>query len=160
MSPAASVSAGRAKIPSLARRIFFASLRLVVLLVLFVAIPLGILRTLSDHGVTPPYSLLTISAVGVLLAVLGSVASVARPTRAYGPLALAASIVLFLYLLALARNGTVTVAIGAGGSFQLSYGSAILLIALVPLLGALAAAVTTAEDMRRPGERLPFDYPP
>jgi hypothetical protein len=152
--------AGRAKIPSLPRRIFFASLRLVGLLILFVAIPLGVLQTLSAHGVTPPYSLLTVSAVGVALAVVGAVASVARPTRAYGPLSLAGSVILFLYLLALARNGTVTIAIGAGASFQLSFGSAILLIALVPLIGAVAAAVTTAEDGRYPGERLPFDYPP
>jgi hypothetical protein len=85
---------------------------------------------------------------------------VARPTRAYGPLSLAGSVILFLYLLALARSGTVTIAIGSGASFQLSYGSAILLIAVVPLIGALAAAVTTAEDARHPGERLPFDYPP
>jgi hypothetical protein len=160
MSAAVATSAGRAKIPSLARRIFFGSLRLVLLLIVFVAIPLGLLQTLSEHGITPPYSLITVSLVGVVLAVLGSIASVARPTRAYGPLALAASVIMFLYLLALARNGTITFAVGSGATFQLSYGSAILLVAIVPLIGILAHTVTTAEDLRHPGERLPYDYPP
>jgi hypothetical protein len=151
---------GPAKIPSLLRRIAFASLRLVGLLIVFVAIPLGLLQFLADHGITPPYSLLTVSAVGVALSVLGAITTVARPTRIYGPLALTGSVVLFLWLLELARNGVVTIGIGSGGYLQLSYGNAILLIALVPLLGAAAAICTTAEDLRRPGERLPYDYPP
>jgi hypothetical protein len=160
LTPSNPPGVGRAKIPSLARRIFFGSLRLIGLLIVFVAIPLGLLQFLLDHGITPPYSLLTVSAVGVTLAIIGASASVARPTRAYGPLALAGSVILFLWLLALAHNGTLRVSIGSGGFFQLDYGSAILLVALVPVLGTLAAICTTAEDARRPGERLPFDYPP
>ncbi|MFI5414293.1 MAG: hypothetical protein ACHQ16_01270 [Candidatus Lutacidiplasmatales archaeon] len=160
MTPPNPPAIRRANVPSLPRRVFFGSLRLIGLLIVFVAIPLGLLQFLSANGITPPYSLLTVSAVGVMLAVIGATASVARPTRAYGPLALAGSVILFLWLLALARNGTLRIAFGSGGLFELDYGNAILLIALVPLLGALAAICTTAEDARSPGERLPFDYPP
>lgn len=149
-----------AKVPSLPRRIVYGSLRLFGLLIVFVAIPLGLLQFLMANGITPPYSLLTVSAVGVMLAVVGASATVARPTRAYGPLALAGSVILFLWLLALARHGTLRIGFGSGGLFQLDYGSAILLLAIVPLLGGLAAICTTAEDARSPGERLPFDYPP
>lgn len=160
MSATTGTGSRRAKIPSLARRIVFASLRFVGLLLVFVAIPLGLLQLLSAHGITPPYSLVAVSAVGILLSVLGALASVGRPTRTYGPLALAGSVVLFLWLIALARNGTIQIGLGSGALFQLGYGNAILLVAVVPLLGALAAICTTAEDARRPGERLPFDYPP
>ncbi|MCI4325689.1 MAG: hypothetical protein L3K00_07425 [Thermoplasmata archaeon] len=160
MSAASPPPAAQAKIPSLPRRILVASLRMVGLLIVFVAIPLGLLQFLSSHGVTPPYSLLTVSAVGIVLAILGASATVARPTQAYGPLALASSVILFLWLLALAKHGVVQIGIGSGGYLQLSYGNAILLVALVPLLLAVAAIGTTAEDLRRPGERLPFDYPP
>jgi hypothetical protein len=160
LTPPNPPGAARAKIPSLPRRIVFGSLRLIGLLIVFVAIPLGLLQALSDHGITPPYSLLSVSLVGVTLAMLGALASVARPTRAFGPLALAASVLLFLWLLALAHNGTIQISIGSGGLLQLDYGNAILLVALVPVFGAFAAICTTAEDARSPGERLPFDYPP
>jgi hypothetical protein len=158
--PMSTAGARRAKIPSLARRIVYASLRLVGLLILFVAIPLGLLQLLIAHGIMPPYSLLTVSAVGIALAIIGAATIIMRPTRAYGPLALAGSVVLFLWLLALAKNGVLTLGIGNGGSLQLSYGNAILLVALVPLLGAVAAMCSTLEDAKHPGERLPFDYPP
>jgi hypothetical protein len=149
------------KIPSLARRIAVASIRLVGLLIVFVAIPLGLLQILASHGINPPYSILTVSAVGILLSVLGASATIARPTRLYGPIALASSVILFLWLLALARDSTIRIGIGSSGGFlQLSYGSAILLVTLVPVLLACAAIGTTAEDLRKPGERLPFDYPP
>jgi hypothetical protein len=147
-------------IPSLARRIVYASFRLAGLLIFFVAIPLGILNALVAKGIHPPVSLLTVSAVGIVLSVIGAAGTIARPTRAYGPISLAGAILFFLYLIALARNGVVSFGVGSGATFQLSYGSAILLIAVVPLLTALAATFTTIEDVNRPGERLPFDYPP
>jgi hypothetical protein len=147
-------------IPSLPRRVVFASLRLVALLIFFVAIPLGLLNLLMAHGIQPPVSLLTVSTVGIALSFIGAAGTIARPTRLYGPIALSGSLLFFLYLIFLARNGVISVAIGSGGTFQLSYGSAILLIAVSPVLGAIAATLTTIEDVTRPGQRLPFDYPP
>ncbi|HXQ94628.1 MAG TPA: hypothetical protein VN864_05610 [Thermoplasmata archaeon] len=149
-----------ARIPSLPRRVVFASLRLAGLLVFFVAVPLGVLNDLAAHGITPPYSAVTVSAVGVVLAVLGAAGTIARPTRSYGPIAFVASVGLFVYLLALAKNGIVTVGVGSGATLQLSYGGAILLLALMPVLGAIAAMFTILEDGLSPGERLPYDYPP
>jgi hypothetical protein len=149
-----------ANIPSLGRRIVFASLRLVGLLIFFVAIPLGILGLLSAHGINPPYTVLTVSVVGIVLSVLGAAATIARPTRAYGPLAFFAAVTLFVYLLALAKNGIITVSVGSGATLQLSYGGAVLLLALMPVLGAVAAMFTILEDGLSPGERLPYDYPP
>jgi hypothetical protein len=149
-----------ANIPSLPNRIGWATLRLAGLLVFFVAIPLGVLNALAAHGITPPYSLLAVSAVGILLSVLGAAATIARPTRAFGPIAFVGSVAFFVYLLALAKNGVVTVGLGSGATFQLSYGNAILLLALMPVLGAIAAMLTIVEDGLSPGERLPFDYPP
>ncbi|MCI4327558.1 MAG: hypothetical protein L3K16_08020 [Thermoplasmata archaeon] len=147
-------------IPSLARRIVYATLRLVGLLIFFVAIPLGLLNLLMAHGIHPPVSLLTVSTVGILLSVIGAAGTIARPTRAYGPIAMSGAVLFFLYLIFLARNGVLSVGIGSGGTFQLSYGSAILLIAVAPVLSAIAATLTTIEDVNRPGQRLPFDYPP
>jgi len=154
------VRAPAADIPSLARRIVYASLRLIGLLILFVAIPLGILNLLAAHGIQPPVSLVTVSYVGILLAVIGAAGTLLRPTRAYGPVALAGATLLFLYLLTLARNGVLTVALGSSATLHLGYGNAILLLAVIPVLTAIACLVTTWEDLRKPGERLPFDYPP
>lgn len=154
------MSAPPPKIPSLTRRIVYASIRLVLLLVLFVAIPLGLLNVLADHGIQPPVSLLTVSTVGIVISVLGAAKSVLRPTRLFGPLSIASAVVLFLYLVTLARNGFITVSTGNGGVAHLSYGNAILLVALFPILAAIAASLTTWEDLRKPGERLPYDYPP
>ena len=154
------MSAPAARIPSLPRRIVYAALSLITLLIVFVAVPLGVLNVLAAHGIQPPLSLETISAVGIVLAVLGAARTVAKPTRAFGPIALAASGILFLYLFTLARNGVVAFPTGSGGTLQLSYGNAILLVAVAPLLSAIAAVVTMVEDTRTPGERLPYDYPP
>jgi hypothetical protein len=153
-------ASGPAKIPSLARRLVFAALRLVGLLLIFVLVPLGVLNVLAAHGINPPLSLLAISSVGVLLSILGAAKTVAGPTRAYGAIALAAALALLFYLLTLARNGVLTVGISNGGTFQLGYGNAILLVAGMAVLSAIAAAITLYEDARRPGERLPYDYPP
>jgi hypothetical protein len=149
-----------ANVPSLARRIVYASLRLVGLLIFFVAIPLGVLNLLAAHGIQSPVSLVAVSVVGILLAVVGAAATLLRPTRAYGPVALAGATLLFLYLLTLARNGVLSVAIGSGATLHLGYGNAILLLAVMPVLTAIACVFTTWEDLRKPGERLPFDYPP
>jgi hypothetical protein len=155
-----SAGPGAPNIPSLPRRVVYASFRLIFLLIFFVAIPLGLLNFLAAHGIQTPLSLVTVSTVGIALSVLGAAATIARPTRAYGPIALLGAVVFFLYLLDLARNGTVTLSVGSGATFQLSYGSAILLVAVMPVLGAIAAALTTLEDATHPGQRLPFDYPP
>jgi hypothetical protein len=154
------VDPGNANIPSLTRRVAFASLRLVFLLLFFVAIPLGLLSALAARGIQTPVSLITVSTVGIVLSVLGAAATIARPTRAYGPIALVSAGLFFVYLIDLARNGTVTFSVGSGATFQLSYGSAILLVAVMPILSLVAASLTTLEDARHPGERLPFDYPP
>ena len=154
------MSAPTAKIPSLARRIVFATLRLVGLLILFVAVPLGALNLLAAHGIQAPISVLAISGVGIALAILGAAGTLARPTRAYGPIALAGAVLLFLYLVTLARNGVVSIGTGNGAVAQLWYGNALLLFALAPALTAIAAVLTTAEDLRKPGERLPYDFPP
>jgi hypothetical protein len=149
-----------AKIPSLGRRIAFASLRLIGLLIVFVAVPLGVLNFLAQHGINPPLSLVAISSVGIVLSLLGAASTVARPTRAYGPLALAAAIALLFYLLTLARNGILTVGTSDGGTFQLSYGNVFLIVAGMAVLSCIAAALTIYEDATRPGQRLPYDYPP
>ncbi|MCI4356957.1 MAG: hypothetical protein L3K18_07445 [Thermoplasmata archaeon] len=149
-----------ANVPSLARRVVYATVRLVGLLILFVAIPLGVLNVLAAHGIQPPLSLVTVSAVGVLLAIVGAAGTLLRPTQAYGPVAFAGATLLFVYLVTLARNGVLTVGLGNRATVHLGYGNAILLIAVIPVLTAIACVFTTWEDLRKPGERLPFDYPP
>lgn len=64
------------------------------------------------------------------------------------------------YLLAIVPFATLSLTIGSSVDLTLNYAPALTLFAIIPAFAAAAALLTTVEDGMRPGERLPFDYPP
>ena len=149
----------QAEIPSLARRVTIGSLRLIPVLVVYVVVPVIGVSRLQGLGVTSGFPIFWIAVAGVVLAILGMARYVAKPTRAFGPVCIAASGAGILYLLSFAPYASAMITLGSGGSIAITYGTLLMLAAIIPAFGLAAGVVTTVEDVRNPGERLPFDYP-
>lgn len=159
--PTRLVDAASYRIPSLGYRILAGGLRLVPLLVVLVGLPVAVLTFLSAHGIALPVSILTVEVAGILISVLSTVRYVLRPTRAYGPASLATSAVTVGYLIVLWEQSTYRLAVpGTSATISVGYGLLIELLLLAAAFGLAASLVTTVEDFRSPGERLPFDFPP
>ncbi|HYK92723.1 MAG TPA: hypothetical protein VEY07_01610 [Thermoplasmata archaeon] len=157
--PTAGPDGPRADIPSLSRRVVIGALRLLPLLFVWVFLPYGALRGLDSVGVATSLSVTTIVVVGAILSVLSTVRYIVKPTRAFGPVGALGSGIAAGYLLLLAQSAEFTISGPNGIGISIEYGTVLELLAIVPLFGLAAALVTTAEDISRPGERLPFDYP-
>jgi hypothetical protein len=147
-------------IPPLSRRVVLGALRFLPVVILWVVAPYVVLTQLAGFGLDSSLSLGTIVLFGSILAALGTVAYVLRPTRAYGPLGAAGSALTTAYLLLLSQSARFTVGGTGDVSVALSYGTILELFAVVPLFGLAASIVTTVEDFRRPTERLLVEYPP
>jgi len=147
------------RVPSVGRRIAVAVLRLVPLLFVFVVVPYLLLRRLDAIGVGTALSWPVLAIAGTVLAVLSTARYLARPTRAYGPLSVLQSAVGLLYLLYLASAATARVAFGGGVTFTIGYAEIFWILTVVPVVGIGAGLVTTVEDFRHPGERLPWEFP-
>ncbi|MGA7923122.1 MAG: hypothetical protein WCA77_04025 [Thermoplasmata archaeon] len=152
--------AQRYRIPSWGWRITLGALRLVPLLLLFTAVPYVILQVLAAHGIHSPINFTSIAIVGVLVSVLSAAAYILKPTRAFGPVWMASCLVTAAYFLSFVPEASFSTGLPNGGLFTVSYGTILLLLAVVPGLRAVAAGLTTVEDLRRPSERLPWDFPP
>ncbi len=149
------------RIPSLSYRILAGGLRLLPLIVILVGIPVALLTFLSTHGLHVPISILTVTVAGLAISVLSTARYILKPTRAYGPLSMAVSVVTILYLLTFFLAATLVFGLPQHGiSVGIGVEGVIGLLLLVPGLGLAAGIVTTIEDVRSPRERLPFDYPP
>ena len=149
------------RIPSLSFRILAGGLRLLPLIVLLVGLPDAALTFLQSRGIQLPLSILTVTVAGLAIAVLSTARYVLKPTRAYGPLSIAVSLVTIAYLLTLYLIGTFVLNLpGHAISIGLGVTGIVGLLLLVPAISLLAGIVTTVEDLRAPRERLPFDYPP
>jgi hypothetical protein len=147
------------RLPSVASRLGRAILWLVPMLILFVGVPALIQPILASHGVSSDLPLLSISVVGVLLAVLAAGRTFMRPTRWFGPLGIVSSALGIVYLLVVVPHATLTVPLGSSLRVTLGYGTVLLVATIIPALGLLSSMVTTAGDARRPNERLRLDYP-
>lgn len=159
LPPAAPRPAPRARIPSLGRRIAIGSLRLIPSLLVYVVIPvIGLTQLRSSFGVSSGLPIVALGVAGVVLAILGAARYILRPTRGYGPVSMLYSAAGILYLLSFAPLASSTVAFGAN-TITLVYGQLLVYAAIVPVFGLAAGAVTTVEDVRHPGERLPYDFP-
>lgn len=152
--------AQRYRIPSWGWRITLGVLRVAPLLLLFTAVPYVILQILAAHGIHSPINFATVAIVGVLVSVLSAAAYVLKPTRAFGPVWMASCIVTTAYFLSFIPEASFSTGLPNGGLFTVSYGTILLMLAVVPGLRAVAAAFTTIEDFERPTERLPWDFPP
>jgi hypothetical protein len=135
------------------------------LVVVLVIVPYIFISMLQGLGFNLGLSLFDIILFGVIIAALSSAAHIAKPTSAYGPLFATKSGVVLAYLFIFAGAATVSLSISGnngGGGADVSFGWAALLwiVMVIPAIKLAAALVITVEDIRHPGERLPYDYPP
>lgn len=146
--------------PSVARRVVVAVLVSIGFLVLLVAGPEYALRRLAsaDVGFTTPLNEQIVIGYGLVVSMLYGLRSALRPSRAFGPLTILASLLGVAYLLYLSTVATFAVGVSET-VVGVSVGTFVRLLALVPLFGVLSGIVTTVEDVRHPGERLAVDYP-
>jgi len=149
------------RLPSWGWRIAAGALRLIPMVLLVVGLPAALLAFLISHGIAVPLSILTVTVFGILICALATARYIGKPTRVYGPLALATSVVTLLYLRVILAASSWTLTLpNSDFSLTLNYLELIELLLLVPTLALAAAVVTTVEDYRAPRERLPFDFPP
>lgn len=152
--------APRAEIPSLGHRIAVGTVMFIALLVLIVVVPYEFVNeSLLLHG-SFGLSIPSIVGIGLAIAVLSPVAYVAKPTRWYGPLFALKCLVVLLYLWVLASIAVITVTPSWNILGVLLFGTVIVLAMSIPGLKLVSALLTTIEDLVRPGERLPWDFPP
>jgi hypothetical protein len=148
------------RIPSLGYRILAGGLLLLPLLVLLVGLPDGLLAFLQSKGINLPISILTVTLAGLAIAVLSTARYILKPTRAYGPVWMAGSAVAIAYLLTIYAAGSFVFNVpGHAIAIGIGFAGLIGLLLIVPALSLCAGIVTTVEDWRSPGERLPFDFP-
>ncbi|MCI4350439.1 MAG: hypothetical protein L3K15_02860 [Thermoplasmata archaeon] len=145
--------------PPVLRRIVVGSMILVGLIFVFVVLPTIALRSLSAYGVTSGVPLPAITAGGFVLAGLSAIRYVVKPTRAYGPVGVVRALAAVGYLFLFAPFGTVSATL-MGAQITVTYGDLLLVALAIPLLSLAASALTTAEDLRHPYERLRYDFPP
>ncbi|HYB77361.1 MAG TPA: hypothetical protein VEE83_01600 [Thermoplasmata archaeon] len=152
--------AAPARVPSLGYRILVAALRLVPGFLLLIALPVAALTFVNSHGYAIPISVVAVTAWGAALLAVGAAQYILKPTRAYGPLSIAYSLVGLLYLLyALSLSPYRFSLSGGTASIAAEYSKFLELLLIVPALGIVAGLLTTIEDARSPGGRLPFDFP-
>jgi hypothetical protein len=151
--------ARRYRIPPLSVRLAWGGLIFVLLLASFVLLPYTVLGFVTMHGIQSGISTMTVVVIGVILSILGAARSVLKPTVAYGPIWMAGALLMVGYLLILAPGASFTIQVG-GGTLSIQFGAIFLLLAIVPLLRAVAAGIITWEDVFHRGERLPVDFPP
>lgn len=145
--------------PPMASRIAVGVVVLVALVVLLVGVPIYLLGRLAGLGVSSDLPLEAITVGGAILAGLWAVAYIVKPTRAYGPASAARAVAAIVYLVVFAQFGSLHAHI-SGAAIDLTYGQLFLVFLALPVIGLVAAAVTTYEDAKHPFERLPFDFPP
>ena len=147
------------KIPSLQRRLVIGFLRMIPVLVLLVAAPVGLISFLEDHNITVPVSILQVTLGGVLLSLLGAAKYVVRPTPAFGPVWMVYNGFALLYLFSLVPLASATLHFSGSTTATVGFAGVILLLMLVPGISFAASVTTTIEDRVRPGERVRLDYP-
>ena len=145
-------------IPSLSRRVAWACVRAALLLIAIVVVPWYLLNTLSGFGIGTPVPFVGLAVLGVAFAALGAVRYVSRPTRAFGPMTIAASLVSFAYLLYLIPIASIGFNHADNVSVAINFGRFLQYCLLAPAFGMAAGAVTTYEDFARPNERINYEY--
>jgi len=149
------------RVPSLGWRITVASLRLIPLVLLFVGLPAAALSFLQSHSLPLPLSIVAVTIAGAVILALSTARYIAKPTRIYGPLSIAMSAFVLVYVFYILGRSTYAFLVpGSDVTLHLTYTGLIELLLLVPALSLAAGVVTTVEDARKARERLPYDYPP
>ena len=129
-----------------------------------VTLPTFAIQTLSSNNLPISLSPQNIIWYGTILALLSAAAYIVRPTRAYGPVAMAVGVVEIGYLVTLYAASPFHASFsgsGGSGSLAIQIGASLIVLVLIvaTLLSLAGHAVTTAEDLQHPGERLWWSYP-
>jgi hypothetical protein len=149
------------RIPSLGYRIVVAAVRLVPLVVVLVGLPVAALTYLQSRSLSLPVSVDTVMAYGIALCAISTARYIAKPTRAYGPISVASSVVTLAFLVTLLLQSTYNFGVPQTSAvISLTYRDLIEVLLAVPVFSLAAGLVTTIQDLRSPYERLPFDFPP
>ena len=125
---------------------------------LYVGLPLGAIRTVSRFGLSLTEPTTVIAVFGSLCAVLGAASFLVRPTRAYGPLLLAASAAGLAYLWALLPYAHFALSVGGGGA-TLGFEGLLELLMVLPAFGLVRGALVLAQDVRDFPARRAYEYP-
>lgn len=156
----------RPRPPSWMTRIALGILVLVGIYLVLVVMPGFLFTSLRNAGIPVPAESANFVLVGSLVAVTGAVAYVLRPTRAYGPAAIACDIAEIAYLLLIYQASPIQLSLNMGGggsnngiAIGVAFTLVIVIFLLVQLIHLVGDAVTTAEDLRHPNERLWWSYP-
>jgi hypothetical protein len=149
------------RLPSFGYRILAGAARLVPLVVVLVGLPVAALDYLASRSISLPVSVATVTAYGIAISALSTARYIVKPTRAYGPVSMAASAVALAYLFTLWLQATYRISVpNSSVSISVGFVELVDLLLLVPTLALLAGLLTAVEDLRSPTERLAFDFPP
>jgi hypothetical protein len=147
--------------PSWAFRGAIGGIRLIFLIILLVALPVGLINFLHSFKIPFPISVQTEILYGVTISVLLTARYMLRPTRVYGPMCIATALVTIAFFVLLLSVSPYILSIpNTSASISLGFGLLLLLLLIVPALSLIAGVVTTVEDIRRPTERLAVEFPP
>lgn len=150
------------RVPRKLQRMRGAIVWLLVLVGFLVVFPVAVLLSAHTQGVTTLSPLVLIVGGGIAIAGLSTYARYNRPTRMYGPMAIASSAGALVYLLLLYTTATIQYSASVGGRevfASINYGGLVLVFTIVPILGILGGILTTFQDRLFPGKRLLKDYP-
>ncbi len=131
---------------------------IVLILALVVGPTLGV-NLAAMHGISVGVSTTQIALIGGSISILVMARYVAKPTRAFGPLWIAADGAALVSFLFLSTEPAIMANLPNYGEVTVSFGELWFFLALVPGIRMIGAILTTIEDIRHPGERMPFDFP-
>ena len=151
----------RVRIPSLAQRAALGVLLAIGVYIAAVSLPIYALHALASQNIPINLSESSLTYYGVAWAILAGATYIVRPYRAYGPLAMStdAAAILYLFVFYAASPLGVSLTGSSVTSVSVGYTAVILLFMLVAVFYLAGNAVTTYEDLARPGERLYSTYP-
>jgi hypothetical protein len=146
------------RLPTPGLRIAGAVLAAMAYGLLYLGWPYFAARVLGTYGLPFPYALPTVLLLGLGLTALAVARSLAKPTRAYGPVSVAYDAAVIAYLAWLATQATVSLAY-SGIGITFTFTDVLWILMVLPAVRLIADLLTTAEDATRPAERYAFDYP-
>jgi hypothetical protein len=125
----------------------------------FVGVPLALIPLLQAHGIEPGGDPAVLAVLGGVFAFFEGARFVAKPTRMYGPFSVISTGTFVAWLVYLYLSSRITLSFISNVTIVVGFNLLLLLFAIVPALTLVAAVITTIEDLRYPGERMPFDFP-
>ncbi len=112
----------------------------------------------ARYGLSAPIEPAFLVIAGFIVAFLAGLSVATKPTRAWGPVRVMSAGFDLIYVVYLLQNPVYATTI-RGFSLTITYGHLLELFLIPPAIGLLAGIVTTLGDIRRPWERISFQFP-